>query len=71
MITVEIAEVNRSGLNLICNTHYLNGVLAGCEGCRWAVVVGYEDGTPWGMDCYGFATKPTKRQLRQLKRKYR
>lgn len=70
-MTVEVAEMSTKGLHLLCNTHYLAGALAGCGGCRWAVVVGYEDGTPFGLDCYGFPTNPTKRQLRKLKRKYR
>ena len=43
---------------------FLNGVLAGCPGCRWALVTG-----PCGLEeCFGFSTKPTPKQIRKAKR---
>lgn len=69
-VTIELEEQNMKGHKLFCDLVYLGGELAGCPGCRWAVVVGY-DISMFHMDCYGFTVKPTKRQLRSLKRKYR
>lgn len=68
--TIELKAVDEEMGPLRCDVVYLNGTLAGSPGCRWAVVVGHEINA-WSMDCYGFSVKPTQRQLRKLKRRYR
>lgn len=68
--TIEIKAADEEMGPLRCDSVYLNGQLGGWPGCRWAVVVGYEVNA-FSMDCYGFSVKPTKRQLRKLKRSYR
>jgi hypothetical protein len=55
----------------VCDLHYLHGVLSGTPWHRWALAIGFVDGTPWGIDCLSFSAKPTKKQLREIKRKYR
>lgn len=56
---------------LICDVVYV-----GFEVVKsWAVVIGKEfdafgEVTPYGFNCYFMPTKPTKRQIRKLKKLY-
>lgn len=68
--TIELRAVDEIMGPLHCDVIYLGGQLSGFPGCRWAVVVGYI-ANAWSMDCYGFSVKPTKRQIRKLKKMYR
>lgn len=46
---------------------FLDGVLAGCPGCRWALVTGH-----YGFEeCWGFTSKPTAKQIRKTKKSLR
>lgn len=63
------------------DVHYLNGTLgnpSNCDlGCRWAVVLGYEElygangDLDQNCDCEGFVTKPTRKQIRKLMKEAR
>jgi len=60
-----------SNQSVFVDVQYLNGVLGGTK-CRWGVVYGFEgDEFNSNADCYPMKTKPTKRQIRKLKKQSR
>jgi hypothetical protein len=46
---------------------FLKGVLAGSNGCRWALVTGHYA----QEECFGFPVKPTAKQIREVKKSLR
>lgn len=58
---------------IFVNFHYLDGVLVGSCGCRWALVFGYDDysATMGNAVCIPMVNKPTKKIIRQYKKEAR